>query len=360
MAPVLCLPLACTYDIDKIFEYGAEPEDGGADADAGEPPLPADLIELWPAGSVSEACIACAKDKCASVNASCRGDESCAALTRCVAQAENPADQYDCRADHVDWLAESIQERDIGGPYQQCVFLSSCADACEAHAQLACTKQFNWPMVQGGETIPLHLRFVEGLNSKPVAGLTVRACPPEFTNECRALGEAAYTTDEDGVVHLEVVAALGSFQGYLELTGAGIYPTLLRFGWPIARELVTNVAVISSANVNGLVFSSGIELDADRGLLQLRAFGCNGITAREIAFSVAGGDERSRTWYTVGQDLAPVFSATVTADRGAGGIINVPEGRRQVTATHGEDVITSLSAPVRAGHMTIVVMLPGG
>jgi hypothetical protein len=237
----------------------------------------------------------------------------------------------------------------FGGPYQQCVFLSRCGNECDSHAQRACNDQFGWPMTNS--KIPLHLRFAEGLLGTPVAGLSVRACRAENSAECQGVDADEYITDDDGVVHLEVTPALGAFQGYLELSGAGIYPTLLRFGWPIATELVTNVAVISSGSVAGL--------DADRGLLQLRAFGCNGISARGISFEVAGGDEMSKTWYTVGAHLGPVFSATFTAERGAGGIVNVPEGRRMVTATHDGETITSLTAPVRAGNMTIVVMLPG-
>jgi hypothetical protein len=353
---------ACTYDVDKIFEYG-QPQDGGSGGgpDAGDGPLPAHLIDLWPEGNLSAACVACAKTQCAEENTSCRDDEECAALTRCVAQTDNPADQNDCRAEHVEWLTQSIQERDIGGPYQQCVFLSRCGNECDSHAQLACAGNFNWPMTSGSaEKIPLHLRFVEGLSATPVAGLTVRACRAETPSECQGVDAEEVSTDENGVVHLEVTPVLGSFQGYLELSGAGIYPTLLRFGWPVAVELVTNVAVISRASVSALVFNSGVELDDDRGLLQLRAFGCNGISSRDVSFSVMGGDDTSKTWYTVGQDLAPVFEATATADRGAGGIVNVPAGRRQVTATHDGETVTQLSAPVRAGHMTIIVMLPDG
>lgn len=355
LATGLCLSGACTYDIDKIFEY-AEQQDGGTVPDAGDAPLPEHLIDLWEEGRLSEACVACAKDSCADVNTSCREDAECAALTRCVARSDNPAAQNDCRAEHVEWLTQSIQERDIGGPYQQCVFLSRCGNECDSHAQLACSGEFAWPMTT--RKVPLHLRFVEGLVSTPVAGLSVRACRAENAAECQGLDTDEFITDEDGVVHLEVTPALGGFQGYLELSGAGTYPTLLRFGWPIAAELVTNVAVISRVSVAALVFSSGVELDEDRGLLQLRAFGCNGIAARDISFTVAGGDEMSKTWYTVGQDLAPIFEATATADRGAGGIVNVPAGRRQVMATHGEEVIASLSAPVRAGNMTVVVVLP--
>jgi hypothetical protein len=344
----------CTYDLDKVFSYTGE--DAGAQ-DAGPTPLPDDLIDLWPAGALSDECIACAKDKCGEVNTICREDAECADFTRCIAAGENPVDQYDCRADHVNWLSHSIAERDIGGPYQQCVLLSRCGSECDSHNQLACTKHYNWPTTD--VAVPLHLRFVEGLNSDPVAGLKVRACRAEDTAQCLPADGPTYTTDDDGVVHLEVQPSLGSFQGYLELTGAGMYPTLLRFGWPIARELVTNTVVVSAQNVNLLVASTGATIAPDRGLLQLRAFGCNGISMRDISFAVSPADAQASTWYTVGQDPFPNFEVTSTADRGAGGISNVQAGRRRVTASRDGELISSLSAPVRGGYMTIVVFLPG-
>jgi hypothetical protein len=351
----LSLPAsACRYDIDKIYTYAEDQtRDGGQDAS------PSDLIDLWEEGSLSDECVACAKDKCSDVNVACREDAECAALTRCVSQARNPADQYDCRAEHVEWLAQSIQERDIGGPYQQCVFLNACGNECDSHAQLECTRQFDWPMTDPGVRIPVHLRFVEGLDAIPVAGLAVRACRAEDSERCQPTSAPEHLTDDDGVVHLEVAPSLGGFQGYFELSGSGIYPTLLRFGWPIARELVTNVVVVSTQNVNLLVYSSGADVDDERGLVQLRAFGCNGITARGVSFAVEGADEKTAFWYTTGPDLYPVFTATATADRGAGGIINVPPGRRPMTASYEDALMASLSAPVRAGHMTIVVLLPG-
>ncbi len=340
------LQASCSYDIDKIYKHQPGPE-----------ALPADLIDLFKAPALTAACLECAKSECFDENEACRGDAECVALTQCVAKAKDPAAQNDCRAEHVDWLRESIAERDIGGPYQQCVFLNKCSAACEARTQLTCTRDYAWPTKLGGGNVKLHLRFVEGLIGRPQAGIRARACQQEDPEKCLPLTDWV-TGDRDGVVELEVGLALGSFSGYLELEGGTLYPTLLRFGWPIMAELVTNITVVSSGSIEPLLNSSVVNVDRDLGLVQMRMFGCNGVPTRDVAFSV--DSPGTTTWYTVGSDIAPDFKAEATGDRGAGGIINVMPGGRRISAQtlDGMEVVRNLRVPVRKGAMTIVMVVP--
>lgn len=340
---------ACSYDIDKIYKHTP-----------GEAAVPADLIDLWKSSAeLSEECTACAKSECANENLDCKDDAECLALTQCVAKAANPAAQNDCRAEHVDWLSEAIAQRDIGGPYQQCVFLNKCSTPCESRTQLGCTQDYSWPSQLGGGTVALHLRFVEGLASKPPIGMRVRACQQEDPATCLPL-TGWVTVNSDGVADLEVGLTLGAFTGYLELEGGGLYPSLLRFGWPILRELVTNVTVVSSGSVEPLLNSSVVDVDRNQGLLQLRMFGCTGIPTRDVAFTVDSPGKETATWYTAGTDIAPDFKVMYTGDRGAGGIINVAPGARRVSATdrQGNEIARNLRAPVRGGTMTIVFVVP--
>jgi hypothetical protein len=341
------LQASCSYDIDKIYKHQPGPE-----------ALPADLIDLWKPALLAE-CIECAKSECGNENDACRADEECVALTQCVAEATDPAAQNDCRAEHVAWLSEQIAERDIGGPYQQCVFLNKCSAACEARTQLSCARKYAWPTKLGGGTVKLHLRFVEGLIGRPQPGVRVRACQQEDPETCLPLTDWV-TTDREGVVELEVGLALGSFSGYLELEGGMLYPTLLRFGWPIMAELVTNITVVSSGSIEPLLNSSTIDVDRDLGLLQMRMFGCNGVPTRDVGFSVDAAGPSTQTWYTAGTDISPDFSVDVTGDRGAGGIINVTPGARRISAetSGGVEVVRNLRVPVRKGTMTIVMVVP--
>jgi hypothetical protein len=348
LAALGCLSASCTYDIDKIYKHTPGPE-----------AVPDDLIDLWKSAALSDECTECAKSECAEENAACRDDPECLALTQCVADTSDPAAQNDCRAEHVEWLSEAIAERDIGGPYQQCVFLNKCGTPCEARTQLSCTQDYSWPTRLGGGTVALHLRFVEGLSGRPASGMRVRACQQEDPATCLPL-TGWVTVNSDGVADLEVGLTLGAFSGYLELEGGGLYPTLLRFGWPILRELVTNVTVISQGSVEPLLNSSVVNVDRSLGLLQLRMFGCTGIPTRDVGFTVDAPGKETAAWYTSGTDIAPDFKVMFTGDRGAGGIINVMPGARVIGAEtrEGDEIVRNLRAPVRGGYMTIVFVVP--
>lgn len=373
-APFSCLAalvlgpsaMGCQYDLEKLYQHKTEVDGGGGDVDAGQDDggvdaavdsVPDHLIELWTDPALPDGCADCARSSCADVNASCKDDPDCLAFTRCVAKAQDPSAQNDCRADFAEWLAQDITGRDIGGPYQMCVFQNSCASVCDSRDQRQCRGRYEWPL-STEKSVPLRLRLVEGLSSMPAAGVRIRACQPENPSECMPLTDWT-TSDEQGVIELDVKLQLGSFTGYFELEGADLYPTLLRFGWPIARELVTNVTVVSAANVALLEsFASDIEMLDDRGLLQLRVFGCNGIAQEDVAFSVDMSDASTADWYA-GQEILPDFNRPGTGERGAGGIVNVVPGRRRVTATANDQKLASFSVPVRAQYMTVVFVVPG-
>src|SRR4051812_8811184 len=71
--------IGCRYDVDKLYAH----EEAEATED-----VPEQLIELSldkPFSTVDDECAACAEQKCAKVNTSCREDPECVALTRCVA-----------------------------------------------------------------------------------------------------------------------------------------------------------------------------------------------------------------------------------------------------------------------------------
>lgn len=342
----------CEYDYDKLYAHGSGPAK-----------VPDNLIELWRNESfASEACMACAREKCAAENTACHGDPECLALTTCVAASTDPATQNDCREKHVAWLKEDIVGRDLGGPYHQCVFQDNCDEECGSHEALACLGDFSWPTTSE-PSVPFTLRLLDALSVKPAQGVTVRVCRPENANACQQLGETQ-VSDANGVVSLQLGAPIRSFQGYLELDGGGLYPTLLRLGWPVAEEGVTNVTVIDQSSVEASIALGGKRMEDDRGLLQLRAFGCMGIGVSGVSFDVDEGatDALTEAWYTFGTETLPSFDATETSQLGVGGIINVKEGRRIVTATLADsnEVMSSLSVPVRRGFMTIVLMMPNG
>jgi hypothetical protein len=347
----------CQYDYDKLYADGS-----------GSSTVPENLVDLWRAESfASDACRACARAKCGDDNTACQDDPECLALTTCVAASADPANLNYCRAQHADWLRDDIVDRDLGGPYYQCVFRDQCDAECGAHEAFACLDDFSWP-ASSDRSFPFTLRLSDALTGRPSVGVTVRACQAEAPGACQQLGEAQ-VSDAQGVVTLDLEATgnqFRSFQGYLELDGGGLYPTLLRLGWPVTREGVANVTVIdqNSVELSIAIAPGGRRLEEDSGLLQLRAFGCMGVGVGGVSFDVDDNaeDELSEAWYTEGTETLPSFTAIQTSQLGVGGIINVKEGRRIVTATRAETSkpMSSLSVPVRRGFMTIVLMMPNG
>ena len=108
--------------------------------------------------------------------------------------------------------------------------------------------------------------------------------------------------------------------------------------------------------------TSGEIPNPERGLLQMRMFGCAGVGMRDVLFEADHTDETSKVWYAQGQSAN--FEAQATDDVGSGGIINVKPGsvsikayKRMTDGTKGE-LVARATAPVRAKFLTIVIMTP--
>jgi hypothetical protein len=351
---------ACKYDIDAIYTHRTRAADAGADAgsDAGQmAELPARLSDLWAESDVVDAdCRACAARECAAENTLCRSDEECAALTRCVAGSMDPDTHAGCREQRTAWLSEDIRARSMNGPYYACVFRDGCPAECASHTDYSCLGQFSRRLTSK-RTVNLRLRLIDALMGQPSVGVTVKACRQDDLT-CSDVA-AMTTTDENGVLSIDLPVALRAFRGYLELTGGGIFPTLLHFGWPLGRDDVMEVRVVAESNVENLIDISGVALDGSRGLLQIRAFGCAGVGMEGVSMATDKADADSRTWYATSNNL-PDFMRTETTTVGSAGIINVPGGLNRISARLAASgaLVSETDAPVRADFMTIVVLSP--
>lgn len=351
---------ACTYDLDPLYE-SAELEDDKAAADeADAAAMPGDdiddLASLW--AELSDTCASCAADRCAEVNTACLQDPECTEVTRCFAEETNPAAHAACREAHRDWFAADMGQRGIGGPMYDCMFRHSCAQECGAPTDWSCVQQFDWPTTQQA-TVTHNLEFVDALSNSPATGLTVKVCRPEDVN-CEA-PTMVVETDEAGRVDLELpTRPLGSFQGFLELTGEGWAPTIMAFGWPAAQSNAAQLRIVNEQSYNFNLSITGEAPDPNRGLLQLRMFGCAGVGMEGVRFESAQADEYSRVWYYDGK--FPSFDAegTLPDGNGNGGMTNLPAGLNQITATRVDDdsVVAEASVPVRPEWLSIVILAP--
>jgi len=349
---LLCL-LGCQYDVDAIYEHEAT-LDGGTDADI-SPAQPQVLVDLWRSSLVDADCRACAVRACADIESACRSDATCLAFTECVAGQPDPAGLAACRARFASWVAsDPVRERDLGGPYAQCVFRNQCAEACSGTSDLECMSRFAWPMTTGD--VPLHLFLTRSDDqTKPFPNIRVRVC--EARTSCETpLGEG--TTDARGLVELRLPTSYSrAFTGYFQLDGPQLYPTLLKFGWNIGIESTPVVIGVERSTFDLSIMQAGERPNLDFGMLQMRMYGCNGFPQKGIRFAADRATPLSRFWYL---NPIPDTSARETGPIGAGGIVDVPAGETTARAFRVEDdrLVAETEAPVRPGYMTVIVFAP--
>ncbi len=350
---LLYLPLlalcACHYDLDVLYEHA----DGGSeDTGVGTQVLMSQqLIAAWIGhnAAVDEDCIACAEQNCQDIDSACRNDPSCLAYTQCVGMKPDPAGLTACRAQYSQWVRTgNIREHDLTGPYGQCAFRDRCAVECGGNSDMTCLGKYSWTTASEA-SVPLHLFLANPFDSKPMPGVNVRVCGER---DC-PMDAQIVTSDANGLVELTLLTTnfAHAFNGFLELQGAQIVPTLLKFSWNITSETTQVVNVVPTASG-----SPG----TTRGALQLRMFGCGGLGVRGVSFEASNTDDMSKTWY---YDNGLSFEATATSAVGSGGVTNVPPGETQVTAVRREgdtkQVVANTTATVRAGFMTVVIFVPG-
>ncbi|HEX5661316.1 MAG TPA: hypothetical protein VFX59_29205 [Polyangiales bacterium] len=343
----------CQYDYDKLYEH--------ASSDAGSTLTSTKLISKWIGNMpIDQDCIECAEAQCEAENAACSGDAQCLAYTECVGKTPTPTGQAACRAQFSTWVnADDVRARDLNGPYGQCVFRFRCAAQCTDDSELWCVGEY--PLSNTSESsIPLSLYLVDAIDQMtPVQGANVRACAAQNPRECsETTVDATGVTDAKGFVKLKLPASFSrSFTGYLEITGSGRYPTLLKFSTAFATDTTQVVSVLGDASFKIALSAGSIKTDDTRGMLQLRMLGCQGAGVKGAFFSLSQPVEGSRTWYIV--NALPKLEEVGTAAVGSGGIIDIPEGTVTANAkTSDGKLIGTVDAPVRAKFMTVVIYAP--
>ena len=362
-ASLAMLALAgCHYDTDSIYEHTVVVVDAGTQVVDAGPSLRSDqLISSWIGHhpSVTQACVTCAETMCADANASCKADPSCLAYTECVGKDPTPAGQANCRATFASWVSkpEAARERDLTGPYGQCVFRYKCSVECGSNADLFCVNHYTWPLT-AETTVPLHLFLVDAFDqTQPLPDMKVRVCTAADVKCGDALAEAF--TDKTGLAELRLPSSFSrAFTGYLEVTGRDVYSTLLKFSWNVATETTQLVGIVKEAQFKQAITAIELQPDDTRGMLQLRMLGCSNIGVGGASFSSDRADAQTRSWYII--NGFPTVGASATDTVGSGGIIDVPEGSTTITATRASDglPIGRAVVPVRAKFMSVVIFAP--
>jgi len=355
----------CQYDLDKIYEFAEF--DAGGDAGGGGNDaamlISQQLIAAWSTDlAVDSECVQCAEAKCAEADAACRADPECMAYTQCVGATPTPAGQATCRARFSTWVnAANVRDRDLSGPYGQCVFRDNCAAECDGNVDLACTDKYAWPSTSD-RTVPLQLYLTDAQDqTKFLAGVRVRACPAG--SAICPMGATEAVTNAQGFVELNLPTSFDrSFTGYLEVSEPSIVPTLIKFSWNLGSATNQIISIVNQATLMGsTTVLGGVAPDPMRGQLQLRMLGCGGIGVRGVSFTASNTDAKTKSWYIV--NGIPNLTATETNVIGSGGIFDLPIPNTNVvraTATRVSDnkEVARADVPVRPGYMTVIIFAP--
>lgn len=349
----------CQYDIDSLYRFASS--DAAAD-------VPGPSIDLYASVPfVDEDCKACANKSCAKAceticpaveagaEKKCKVDPACVALAQCAAQGVEPDQLSECRAEQADWCAQDVVGRGLGGPFYTCVFRDKCSEKCGTPSDWSCLDTpYTWETT-AADSVPVRIRFAEALDGIPASGLTVKVY--RRVDDSLANPAGVYTTNKEGVAALTLPTPLRSFRGYLQIEGDGWYPTLIQFGYPIARESVIAMPIVTQLNVERSTAAAGATPEPELGLLQIRMFGCAGVLMRDVSFAADLADQpNSVTWYYDGQTANTEIDKTTTY--GNGGIVNVRAGTAVVTGKWGNRLVAKTFAPVRPGFLTIVLLAP--
>jgi len=207
-----------------------------------------------------------------------------------------------------------------------------------------------------GERLVQSVRLVDLASLQVPPNISVRACAQRDV-DCLAPLTDSLPLDADGWVD---VPLFEGFDGFLEITGETIIPSVLFYAAPLSPETEvdrTPLALIPKDQLPALSGATGTPQDPDFGLVVLRSFDCRGNPAPGVSFDI---DKDGFPWYFVGG--LPSSVATVTApESGLGGFINVEPGVAVVNAVlpgSSLPIATPRSVLVRAGWMTAMRFVP--
>jgi len=207
----------------------------------------------------------------------------------------------------------------------------------------------------GSGRLVASLRLLSLLTGTAVPGTVVRACAQPDV-DCASPLSDDLPVNESGWVDLPLYPG---FDGYLEVRSETALPTIVFFARPLTLETSVDsvpFGLVEKDVLPSLSAATGTPQDPDLGVIWLRAFDCQGVSASGVSFSI---DRASNPYYFVG-DL-PSTTVEATAGSGLGGFVNVPPGVAVVGAEvrdRGLALGAARSLLVRSGWMSGVRFVP--
>jgi hypothetical protein len=206
------------------------------------------------------------------------------------------------------------------------------------------------------ERINQSLRFLTLGTGLVPTGSELRICALA-DRDCEVPLAEGFELDAEGWVTLPLFRG---FNGFIEVRAEGVLPAMVFLGAPLERPRPSNypIALVERRILPGVSAAAGAVQNDTTGLLVVRVFDCQDVSASGVSFSQQEGAEGVR-WYYL--NSLPSAIATETGPEGLGGFMNTTPGVSIITTTGraGQLLASSKSVSVRADWMTALRMWVG-
>jgi hypothetical protein len=313
------------------------------------------MAELFGTDSAS-GCQKCLLDNQSACSASqaCAESEPCQDAVRCLQSGPNPDRFLACQLAHAGGSVDSLL-----------MALDPCSVQCALGAQWSCVGQVR-PVTNPGDTT-VRLSFGNYFDSTSPTGMTVQVCNPVDVT-CSSPTSSA-TTNDAGVVTVPIpgnVAGAATI-GYLQLSGGGVVPELLYWGFPLSEpSWILGTYTATPANISSIEAALGIQPVPQRAGVIISVQDCSGTGSGapgvRLSFETSPPSDAKTTQVIYNQSSLGTFAAepAMTDLTGLAMILNVVPGTIKVTATPvGFDrPSTVVSAITRANTITGIYAVP--
>lgn len=245
------------------------------------------------------------------------------------------------------------------------VLNGACASVCPPGTHWDCVGHVTWPQ-ETAPQVTFRLQVTSLNGATPIGNAQIRLCPLTDFNCDAPLSTQMILTDPNGVTSITLPAP---FQGYFEIQAQGFVPELFLFTPTIAETMLPgtlqNIAMFPSGLFASYVMQVVPTPDTTtKGVLYVAPVDCAGEGAPNVSFEADPTKlGSSAAPYYIVNGMTPDGKAVATSNAGQGGLIGggwvqVDPGLLPVTAAVGGTHVAKQGAPIRAGALTVVQLVP--
>jgi hypothetical protein len=298
----------------------------------------------------------------------CTDLTTCAASTNCVSYAA--CTHRDCVP--LDRACATACQYAVGPSLPGDAVLSAlkthCTTECRLGSNFDCVGKRAWPVGVIDSTATFSTHYSDTVGTTAMAGVFVRLCPladPTCATEWdHATTDSTGYASVSGRLSQQGNGNAGVFNGYVDLSDGGVYPTVAIIFPPLAGSLAGSAdytpylaQTFSAHDVSLLTSVLPVPLDPTRGHVVISALDCLQVPAAGMTFQMVPPDGALIVYVRSG---VPSVQATATDVTGTAAILNVLPGpitvSTHVAATGA--LVSQHSAFVRAQTITQIAGAP--